>query len=172
MRECANPTGRLRWLSPWKRIGAQETTAARQASLGRGLTMSGARNTSDRLIRIERSVLASRKRDSESNSPPGCLGGADLRPVLLSARDVVPARVPDHRMTPFGEPAPFDAWRGRRRSGGEARVQRGSDRGSAFLEGTLSRRCNLDRGTPYTPRRVPQLGNCGRRKRQQASRHR
>src|SRR5580692_9111604 len=111
-------------------------------------------------IRIERSILASRKTsDSESNSPPDYLGGADLRPVL-SAHDVVLARVPDHLMTPFGERAAFDAWRGRqrRRSGGEARVPHGSDRGSAFREGTLSRRRNLDRGTPYTPRRVLDSG--------------
>ena len=169
MRGCANPTGRLRWLRPWKRIGAQDTTAARQASRPRpdDVWGEGARG---RLIRIEWSVLASRKSDSKSNSPPDCLGGPDVRPVLLA--HVVLARVPGHRMTPFGGRAPSDAWCGRQRcrSGEEAHVQRGCDCRSAFLEGTLSRRRNLGRGTPYTPRRVPQLGDCGRRKWQQESR--
>jgi len=108
-----------------------------------------------------------------SDWPPDCSGAPTSSPILW-AHDVVFAVVPDLPMAPLGERAACDAPRGRqrRRSRREGHVQRGSDRGSAFMKGILSRTRDLDRRTAYTPRRVPQLGDCMRRERQQAGRRR
>ena len=84
---------------------------------------------------------------------------------------MVLARVPDLLMPPLYVHAAWDARRGRLRrcAEREAHVQDRSDHWSAFLYGTLGRPPrDLDRRTPYTPGRVPQLRDCGRRERKWA----